>query len=92
MVAEDDQLRFYLPGGNTIQSRQALASSYYYRNGACYALTRRCLVDQGVIFTDRTLPFVITRPLVNIDEPLELRWAELLMSELADDKADNEQQ
>ena len=81
LTVEDGRIHFFQAGGNTITSRQMLEGGLYWRNGVCYALTRSCLLEKGVIFTDNTLPIVITRPIVNIDEPLELRWAELLMGE-----------
>lgn len=75
-----NRLDFFMPEGNEIKSRQALEGSYYWRNGICYALTRDCLMQKGLIFTKFTLPQVIPRPVVNIDEPIELDWAEFLMN------------
>lgn len=71
-------LDFWQAGGNSVVDRQALSTNLYWRNGVCYALTRECL-ERGLIFTERTLPDIITRPIVNIDEELELDWAEFLM-------------
>ncbi len=62
-----------------MKTRQSL-SDLYYRNGACYAVTRECLLDRGVIFCGETVAFVIDRPLANIDEPLDLAFAEFLES------------
>lgn len=81
LTVEDGRLQFFQPGGNSITSRHMLDGGLYWRNGVCYALTRPCLMDKGVIFTDNTLPVIINRPIVNIDDPLELRWAELLLRE-----------
>ena len=32
-----------------------------------------------MIFTDNTLPFVIKREVVNIDDPIDIDWAEFLI-------------
>lgn len=77
LTLDGGRLGFHLPEGASVKTRQSL-ESYYYRNGACYALTRRALMDRNAIFTDHTLPLVIDRPLPNIDEPLDLAWAEFL--------------
>jgi CMP-N,N'-diacetyllegionaminic acid synthase len=74
----DGALDFFLEEGRGVTARQSL-EGLYWRNGVCYALTRACLVEQGAIFGRRTVAHVIDRPLVNIDEPWELEWAELLL-------------
>ncbi len=76
----EGRLVFSRKGGNQIERRQDLEEGYYWRNGICYALTRSCLMDQGVIFTRNTLGMVIDRPIVNIDSLLEVSWAEFLLS------------
>jgi hypothetical protein len=43
-------------------------------------MTRRSLLGKKKIITDNTLPLVIGREIVNIDEPIELEWAEFLMN------------
>jgi len=78
LIIEDGRLDFWQAGGNSVVDRQSLNSNLYWRNGVCYALTRECL-ERGLIFTERTLPDIITRPIVNIDEELELEWAEFLL-------------
>lgn len=81
-VEGDGRLGFVMEGGNQIKARQDLGADLYWRNGVCYALTRECLLDKGVIFTDNTLPEIITRPVVNIDELIDMEWAEFLMNRL----------
>jgi CMP-N-acetylneuraminic acid synthetase len=76
---EEGHLRHYDAGGDQITARQQLESGLYYRNGICYAIRRRALVEDQRIFTDRTRPFVVDRPVVNIDEPFELELAEFLL-------------
>lgn len=80
LVLREGRLGFFAADGGAVTGRQQLEDGYYYRNGVCYALTRRCLMEEGAIFTGNTVPYVVTRPVVNIDEPLELQWAELLLS------------
>lgn len=79
LALEDGRLRYYASAGAAVKTRQSL-SELYYRNGACYAVTRECLLDRGVIFCGETVAFVIDRPLANIDEPLDLAFAEFLES------------
>ena len=74
---EGGRIRYYSAAGSTVKTRQSLGD-LYYRNGACYAITRECLLEGGVIFCDETVAFVVERPLANIDEPLDLAFAEFL--------------
>jgi len=71
---EKDRLNFYETAGAAVKTRQSLMP-LYYRNGACYALTRRCLVEQKVIISGNTVPYMIDRLILNIDDPLELEVA-----------------
>ncbi len=41
-----------------MKTRQSL-ENYFYRNGACYAVTRRTLLEQNRIFTENTLPLMV---------------------------------
>lgn len=52
---------------------------YYHRNGICYAVTRKALLDDGRILGPDTVPVIIDRPVVNIDEELEIDIAEILL-------------
>ena len=76
---EDGHIRYYASAGAAVKTRQSL-SDLYYRNGACYAVTRECLFEKNAIFCEETVAFVIDRPLANIDEPLDLAFAEFLES------------
>lgn len=71
---EEARLVFYAGAGAGVKQRQSL-SPVYYRNGACYALTRQCLMEQSAIFTANTRAHVVKRILLNIDEPEELELA-----------------
>ena len=68
-------LTFYEAAGRSVVARQAL-DRLYWRNGVCYALTRRCLMELGVIFGPVCRAEVIEHPVANIDEEWELEWAE----------------
>ena len=46
--------------------RQQL-SPVYHRNGAVYAFTRQCLLEQGTIFGAATGALLINEPMVSID-------------------------
>lgn len=79
-IDERGYLKPYLEEGLRYTSRQMI-SSYYYRNGLSYAVTREGLLDQGSIIQDDTLAVPIERPVVNIDEPLDLAWAEFILQQ-----------
>lgn len=71
---ENGRLGFYDPAGATVKARQSLVP-LYCKNGVCYALTRACLMEHAAIFTARTLPYVMDRLVLNIDDLLELELA-----------------
>lgn len=75
---KDNKLSFFDRNGSSIVYRQSLGNGKYWRNGVCYALTRECLLEKKKIISDHTLPLIIDREVVNIDEPIELKWAEFL--------------
>ena len=83
LTVRDGRLEHYIGGGEQVVARQQLDSAYVYRDGVCYAMTRDCIMERGVIFTANTLPYLTPHPVVNIDEPLELRIAEWLLEEQA---------
>ncbi len=76
-VDRERRIGFYLSDGARFSRRQDIPA-YYHRNGACYAARRDTVVDAGMILEDRCVAVVIDRPMVNIDEPLDLEIAELL--------------
>ncbi len=80
-IDDDGYLGPYLADGLTYTARQMIGN-YYYRNGLVYAVTRSSLVDRGIIIGDDTCALPIERPVVNIDEPLDLEWAEFLLQRL----------
>ncbi|NUN47770.1 MAG: acylneuraminate cytidylyltransferase family protein [Candidatus Brocadiae bacterium] len=54
------------PRGAAIVARQQL-TPVFHRNGAAYAFSRSCLLDQKTILGKRTAPVVIDEPMVSID-------------------------
>ena len=79
LTVTDGRLGFYGEEGSLVRNRQELQGGLYWRNGLCYALTRACLMEHQAIITENTVPEIVTRPIVNIDDPLDLDWAEFLL-------------
>ena len=75
---ESGRLRFYTEQGRTVTTRQVL-QPLYSRNGLCYAFKRATLLEKRALITGNTTSVVTTRPVANIDEPLDLLWAEFLL-------------
>ncbi len=79
-VGDDGSIEFYLVDGEQYSQRQKIPP-FYHRNGICYAVWRSTLIDQGkIIEPGRCAAVVIDRPVVNIDDPLDLKLAEVLMA------------
>lgn len=72
------RIGFYLEGGQRFALRQSIPR-YYHRNGLCYALRRKTLVEDGHILEDDAAAVIVERPVVNIDEAFELELAEFLL-------------
>jgi CMP-N,N'-diacetyllegionaminic acid synthase len=79
LTVTDGLVGFYHAAGAQHSLRQSVPR-YYFRNGVCYALKRATLLDEGRILGADTVAVVIERPIVNIDEPLDLEIAEFLLS------------
>lgn len=67
-------LDYYLKDGSQHSLRQSIPP-YFSRNGLCYAVTRETLLDKGFIIEHDCVGVIIDRPIVNIDEPIELDFA-----------------
>jgi CMP-N,N'-diacetyllegionaminic acid synthase len=76
---EDQHLRFFAAAGAGVIARQSL-EPLYSRNGVCYSLTRECVLNKRQIITEQTVGYLIDRHVVNIDEEIELEWAEFLLA------------
>jgi CMP-N-acetylneuraminic acid synthetase len=78
-IDDSGHLRPYLSHGLSCTSRQ-MAPSYYYRNGIAYAVTRAHLLDHGQLMEGNCVPLLIEHDIANIDDPIELDWAEFLLN------------
>ncbi len=79
IVKLDDKgcLSLYCEQSATLTARQAFPI-YYSRNGVCYSATRVAVVNDRDLAKSDCVGVVIDEPIANIDEPLELEWAEFL--------------
>jgi CMP-N,N'-diacetyllegionaminic acid synthase len=77
LIGEGAVVRSYL--GQDTPRRQDIPA-YYHRNGVCYAIRRDEFFSQGKILAEPCVAVVIDRPLVNIDDELELRLADMLLT------------
>lgn len=76
---EDNLLSFYEGRGSKIVARQEL-ETLYYRNGVCYALNKESFIKYNQIFMPKTAGHLIQHPVANIDNDLDFKWAEFLIS------------
>ena len=54
----------------------------YHRNGAIYACTKRLLLDQGLLIGDKAKPYLMPKERsINIDDELDLKFADFLLRE-----------
>jgi CMP-N,N'-diacetyllegionaminic acid synthase len=65
-VGDAGAMEYYDPRGANIIARQQLAP-LYHRNGAAYAITRECLLEQKTIKGARTAAVILSDPMVSID-------------------------
>ena len=79
LVDEHGLLGLYINNGTDFSIRQKIPN-YYHRNGICYAAKRETIIRDKVIITPKTFALVIERVVVNIDEPIDLIFAEFLLS------------
>jgi CMP-N-acetylneuraminic acid synthetase len=75
VVAADGHMTYYDPKGAAIIARQQLTPTYH-RNGAAYAISRQCLLEQKSIMGARAGAVVIHEALINIDTPDDLAAAD----------------
>lgn len=81
LIIKDDKLIYYDKQGAQIIARQQL-TPVYHRNGAAYALTRECLVDQKKIKGQNTSAVIIEEPLISIDTEFDIELGEYIVSSL----------
>jgi CMP-N,N'-diacetyllegionaminic acid synthase len=77
LAIRNEHLTYYDPAGSEIIARQQL-EPLFYRNGAAYAISRECLLQQKSIIGKRAEAVVIEDLLVNIDTLEDFKKAELL--------------
>ena len=77
-IKNDGKIGFYLPNDNNYVPRQKIPA-YYYRNGICYALTRKKLIEEKTILDESIFAMLIEREVVNIDDPFDMELAEFLL-------------
>jgi CMP-N-acetylneuraminic acid synthetase len=77
LIVHDDQLDYYDPRGSDVVARQQL-QTLYHRNGAVYAFTSDFVRRGDSVKAQRTAAVIIDEPMVNIDTPLDLEFAEFL--------------
>ena len=78
-ITREGALNHFLTSKEATVRRQDLGR-YYIRNGVCYALTREALLRQAKIFTENTLPLIISRSVSNIDTLEDLSEAVILLN------------
>jgi CMP-N-acetylneuraminic acid synthetase len=77
-ISAEGIIGFYLEGGAGYSLRQTIPK-YFHRNGICYAATRQHVVEHHLIIDRDAAAVVIERPVVNIDELLDLELAGWLL-------------
>jgi CMP-N-acetylneuraminic acid synthetase len=77
LTVSDGELDYYDPAGSQIVARQQL-QPVYHRNGVAYAMTRKCLVEQGTIMGGRAGALVLDRPHISIDTEWDIALAQLM--------------
>ena len=79
-VSDLGLLGFHTAAGPEITSRQQLNSDLFYRNGACYALWRKTLVEKETLYGESCCAIVLEDPMVSIDTANDFTWAEFVMN------------
>jgi CMP-N,N'-diacetyllegionaminic acid synthase len=76
-MSEDDVLQPVL-GDEGLEPIRQLTPPHFHRNGACYGVRRATLLEHGRVFEEDCVGIVVTRELVNIDDPADLELARWL--------------
>ncbi len=80
LVLQDGLLSLFDERGRSIIARQQLTPTYA-RNGAAYALTRACLLEQRIVLGARCGAVVIEEPMVSIDTLADFETVERILNE-----------
>ena len=78
-LSEDGNIEPFLRDGLKYSIRQSIPN-YFHRNGICYAVTRKSLIDNHNLMEHNCLPLIIERHIVNIDEEIDIKFAEFLLT------------
>jgi len=78
LTLEDGRLEYFDPRGAAIVARQQLAG-VYHRNGAAYAFSRACILEQRTIMGERRGAVVIDGPSLSIDTNEDFEKAEKIL-------------
>lgn len=74
---ESDRVRYFDDAGKAVVARQQL-ETLFHRNGIAYGMTRECLLDQKVVIGNICGSVLIHEPVISIDTPLDLAYANWL--------------
>ena len=77
-VGDDDGLNYYDPRGRQVIARQQL-NQLYFRNGACYAISRQCLEQQKSTRGENCGAVVVDEPMVSIDTLWDFELVEYIL-------------
>jgi CMP-N-acetylneuraminic acid synthetase len=80
LISENGSLTFYDDVGRAIIARQQL-KPVYHRNGAAYAFTRECLLEQESTYGKKPGVVVIADRLANIDTLEDLELANFVLEQ-----------
>lgn len=79
LIDSNNHLVKYLKDDNDYSLRQFIPE-YFHRNGICYAARRKAILSERQIISANTNALIIERPVVNIDNPIDLEWADFLLT------------
>lgn len=70
----------FVPSATPNLRRQDVPDTYWL-NGHCYAVRRDTFLRDGIVIPADARPVIIRRPVVNIDEPQDLKEADRILSD-----------
>jgi len=83
LTIDNDELGYYdKENGGKIIARQQL-TPVYHRNGAAYALTRECLIDQKSILGKKASYFLTDGPMISIDTEFDIELIDFYLCKKA---------
>jgi CMP-N,N'-diacetyllegionaminic acid synthase len=82
VIDDDGSLAYWDQRGARVVTRQEL-SAVYHRNGAAYAVTRDCLLEQSTVLGATSAAVVIDEPMISIDTEDDFRAAEAVLKNRA---------